>query len=372
MPRPSVILLFLLLTLGGYGPAGAQTGGGDSAEVERLIARSQKNEGINPGAALSLAQDAIALALKTGHNILLIHAYTQMGKVYNYMNYHEKALEVLLKAVEICIRGDLQKELGDSYNQVGGVFYNQADYKMAEEYFTRALHIREFQGDREGMAASLNNVGESFRLKGDDKTALIYYTRALEINEAMGNKLWLSINCDNIGNLHLQRQDYALALEFFQKQLSIVQEGKLPAFSPLCNLGNYCLRTGDPAKAIGYFKDALADAQRTYATQGMIDALKGLSEAHARRNEFSEAFASLQQYMLKKDSLRNNEKERQLLEMNLRFEMDQKEREQEKAEHGRSPGVDTAPGFSLLTWILISGNAILAGILLLVLVRKKG
>jgi tetratricopeptide (TPR) repeat protein len=344
----------------------------DLDKIEDLITRSQKKMGLDPAASLALAQEALDLAQHANNTIAVIHAYTQLGKVYNYMNYHDRSLEALLNAVEICRKHDLQKELGDSYNQVGGVFYNQADYKMAEEYFTKALHIREFLDDKSGMAASLNNVGESFRLKGDDKTALIYYSRAMEINEKLGNKLWISINCDNIGNIHLQKKEYPEALEYFQKQLNIVQEenGQLPAFSALCNLGNYSLQTGSADKAISYFNDALASARKVYSTQGMIDAMKGLSEAYSKKNSFPEAYAYLVQYMAKKDSLQNNEKERQLLELSLRFEIEQKDRDSLKEKDEQVQEVSLSRG-NTLVWSLAVSNVLLAMVLIAVLVRKK-
>lgn len=300
----------------------------DTAAVETLIRKASDLKGVQPKQALDAANEALDLARRMGDTMEIIHAYTHLGILYNYMSYHERALENILKGASLAEDRHLQKELADAYNQAGGVFYNQGDFDMAGKYFSKSLEIRLYLGDKENIAASYNNVGESYRLKGDHKTALEYYTRAMSINEALGRKRWLSINCANIGYIYLEENNFPKALEYFTRQNETALAGgdKKDYASPLNNLGSYYLKTNDASKAIEYFNKGLAAARDVYAKQDIIDAIKGLSEAYAMQGDHKKAYEFLSQYMMKKDSVQNNDKERELLEINLRFETVEKER----------------------------------------------
>ena len=306
----------------------------DTAEVEKLIRNAGAQEHFNPMVSLSLSQEALTEALASENPLCIVHAYIRLGITYNSMTFHEKALENILKAVDLCKKHDFQKELANAFNEAGGVFYNQADYKMAGEYFSKALRIRESLGDARGVAGSLNNVGESYRVEKDFKTALIYYKRAMQINDSLKNRRWVGINLSNMGAIYLEQKDFEKALDCFTKQLTLLRNENIreDMHDAHCNLGNYWLVRDDAQKALSYFTDALSAARSVYSKQGIIDAMEGLSKTYAMLKDYPKAYEYLNAYMVKKDSVRNIERERNLLQMNLRFRSEQTEHEIQKLE----------------------------------------
>jgi tetratricopeptide (TPR) repeat protein len=297
-------------------------------EIEKLIAHAEDIKGSDPQAALNSAEEALGLAKRINDTLSIVHAYTKVGRVCNYLGYHDKALKNILAAVDLCEKCGLKKELGLAFNEAGGIFYNQGDYERAEKYFSKGLEVRLYLNDKEDIAASLNNVGETYRLKGDTKTALEYYTRALAINTELKRERWLSINCANIGYIYMSEKDYPKALEFFNDQYEHALKGgdKKDLASPMNNLGNYYLKTGDPLKALEFFGKGMTAAGAVFGNQDVVDALKGLSDAYALSGNHEKAYELLSQYIVKKEELQNLAKERQLLELELPFEKNMQEK----------------------------------------------
>src|ERR1051325_549202 len=374
--RVKLLFFYCLLSFTAFGTGNDSLAKGDARdEVEKLLQHAEDIKGSDPKAALNSAEEALDLAKKNNDSLAIIHAYIGAGKVCNYLGNHQKALDYLLKAVEMSERSAYKKELGLAYNETGGVFYNEGDYERAGKYFAKALEVRLYLDDKEDIAGSLNNVGETYRLKGDKRTALEYYNRALAINTELGKKRWLSINCANIGYIYLDDKNFPKALEFFTKQYDNAEGGgdKKDLASPLNNLGRYYLETGDPKKALDYFGRGMSSAENVFATNDMIDALKGLSDAYALSGDHRSAYEFLCRYILKKEELQNNEKEKQLLELELPFEKTlQEKRILDMESEGRSNSITLASRLHLI-YALIAGLALLgaATAYLIYLQRKK-
>lgn len=343
-------------------------------EVVELIKKSKEKKGIRPAESLAAAEEALALAKKIDDTLFIVLSLNQLGRVYSYMEYPERAMEVLLKAVVLCEKSGLKKELSASYNEIGGIFYNQSDYKMAGKYFSKSLDIRLYlDEDKVAISSSLNNVGETFRLKGDNRTALVYYERALEINEKLGVKTSIAANCANIGYIYLNQDKFEDALKYFTKgnEAAISGGDKKDLANPLINLGLYHLKMGDAAKAVDYFSKGLQAAKDVYQRLDQIDAVKGLSDAYAKLGDHKKAYAYLSEYYRKKDSVQTLEKERKLLELHLKLETMQKEKIKKPEDDETSVNETQGSQKTLIYMIGCAGTVAILAIVFLFLNRKR-
>lgn len=147
------------------------------------------------------------------------HAYNRCGAIYIRLNSYTKALNMLLKGLEVCEQTGNEKYMSKIYNNIANVYYLFHDYRMAESYCEKAYEIGLKFNDLEIQKTVLHNMigincyleeyskakkhlGLLKTLKSDDQPSFNYYY------------------CICNGALKLEEHKYAEAIEWFKKSVS--------------------------------------------------------------------------------------------------------------------------------------------------------
>ena len=242
--------------------------------------------------ALDGADLALELANSDGDQTLIAQCLFQEGIVHYYSNEYPKALELLLKSLEM--RKELgekdPKEMAQTLTFVGNAYRQQADYSSARNYFEQSLQIsRKFElnletartlhytclvdqeerkfdaateecgaslkirreaGDKFAIAESLLALGRLQELEEKYEDALATYVESLKLYEEMGGyPYYVSYLYVCIGNMHFRLDNYAKSLEALEKSIEVSEnagdkpnEGAYRAIGAIHDLqGNYDL-----------------------------------------------------------------------------------------------------------------------------------
>ncbi|HMP92150.1 MAG TPA: tetratricopeptide repeat-containing sensor histidine kinase [Phnomibacter sp.] len=213
-------------------------------------------------------------------------------------------------------------------NNLGSVFEYRANYQKALDYYLQALAIKETLPNKTSLANTLNNIGNVYGLQQQNQQALAYYNRALEIRLQTGDKKRAASAYANLGSTYVAMQDYRRAIAHFNKAKEIDealnnQEGLVYVWM---RLGNLYRLTGNSALAQEYASRALTKARALGLRKNELDILKELIETLYDKNpqatiEYFNSYAAL------RDSLFNEDNNRQLAEMQTLYETEKKEQQ---------------------------------------------
>ncbi|MCH8317820.1 MAG: tetratricopeptide repeat protein, partial [Bacteroidetes bacterium] len=292
-----------------------------------------------------------------------VHAYNNIGAIYTGQGNYPLALKNNFKSLEIC------EQLGDrigtanSYNRIGNIYDKQGDYPLALKNHTKSLEISRELGNLRMVAASYNNIGiiyhnqakqlqkaplnpppagggtlpsafptkETLLRQSDSlyNKALKNHIKSLEIKEQLGDRRGIASSYSNIGIIYTDQGDYPLALENHFKSLEIRKQigDKLGIDISYTNIGDVYRKQGKYKKAEQYYYMSLKIAAQIGDSEGLMVNYEGLSKTWgAGLGEWRKANEYYKLYTAVKDSLFNEQKSRQITEMQTKYETVEKEK----------------------------------------------
>lgn len=268
---------------------------------------------------------AIYTALKNEVGISTI--YNNRGIAYRKQGNYVKAIKYYQKGLALQEKNKALRLMSFSYNNIGIIYANQKNYPKALEYHKKALVLKKKLGNRRGVATSFNNIGSIYNRTKEYEQALYYFKKALLVNESLYLKMPLYYI--NIGSafLHLNKLDSA---DYYNQQgleLAYRLGDKPHQTRALIKLAQAYYARKKYTIAIDTAKKAMKLARQTNIAIQVKKASEVLYLSYKKRNNYSEAFNYQTLFMQTQDSLLNKEKNKQLLEIETRYETEKKEQE---------------------------------------------
>jgi tetratricopeptide (TPR) repeat protein len=254
--------------------------------------------------------------------------YSNLANVYLQIGNHTKALEYYLAALEEFETGDDKRNLGIVLGNMGNLFSGIGNYEKAIESYQAAISIFRPINYTKGMAINNNNLGEAWlRLKQYD-TAIVYYDNAYKLYESLDDKRGISLVLNNIGSFYQQQSMPLKALGFFRKSLQqqMALGSDIGIAETLSNIGALYNQLGNYDSSLHY----LNLSQEIGEANGYIKVLelnaKNMTELYVTTDDYKNAFAWQAIYKNYSDSIMSAKSDRQLTEMQTKYETEQKEK----------------------------------------------
>ncbi len=239
--------------------------------------------------ALHYFLQSLKINEKIGSDDGMASSYGYIAYVYHNLNEFHAALAYQQKALKIFETTGNKARIGGLLSDMGNNYLLLKDYSNALDYYQRALAMATETGDAQKEAFAFNNMGAAYKGMEQFELALTYYTKALHLKEKLNDKRTLSNTLNNIAEIHTHLANYSQAIAFAQKGLALAREG-------------------------GAKKDQ----------QNLHLVLSKIYEAQANP---ARALAHYQQYSSIRDSIFNEEKARQIAEMQTKYDVEKKEQE---------------------------------------------
>lgn len=329
-------------------------------------------------------------------NYLLGVFYFDKGNFSKALELNLEALalwEQLEKTVGPPELNEIKFAKSKSLGEIGNAYYGQSNYPKALEYQFKALKISEELGIEKSIGNTSGNIGNVYADQQNYPKALEYYLKSLKTGRKLGNKYDVSIDLRNIAIVYSKMKNYAKSYEYAMMALVVSKEGGFEletANNMIClgsaiqSLADSALNSGTPYlalkeeynKAMNYFMESVklqkeqgndfglamnySNIAQIYLTQknyneaenyflkalaidsalGSVSQIKhmheGLSELYYQKGDYKKSLIHYKLFSQAKDSLFNEEKEKEITRHEMNYEFEKKEAEikaeQEKKE----------------------------------------
>ncbi|MEY4929656.1 MAG: hypothetical protein RI909_380 [Bacteroidota bacterium] len=322
---------------------------------------------INAVTAREYGMKALELAQKNGLREYEVEALHNIGVTHEAQGNYDQALELELKALEFRKQIGNDERTANTLNNIGIIYDEQGNYKRALDYYHEARKIYEGLNDEKKIAMVLVNMAIVLKAQGEYATVVRYYKEALAIYQKLNNEFGIAVCYANLGSVFYYSTRYDSALHYSLLATEEFESQNIQQFlgSSLCNAGMAYDKLGQKDKAKTYLlrakklneqyenkkelafamiylskiyqsenllplaeqeaTEALAIASKISALQQVMEARLALAEIQATKNDFKNAYREYREYVLVKDSLYQQDKARQIAQLQTEYETVKKE-----------------------------------------------
>jgi len=269
------------------------------------------------------------LAQKNNDLFSLSQAYTNLGTLYSDIGQYKKALSYQMKSLEIAEKIKNLDIQGTTLNNIGILYYKIGDYDNALRYYNKSLKIRMQQKDISRIGLLYNNIGIVYYFKNDINKVFIYFNKALRIWNETKDKRQMALTLSNLGELHLELNHLNKALQYILQADAINEElkDKSSQIYTKSLLGDIYKKRSRYFEAKSFYTKALNIADELDSRQDKSDLYKKLSEVSELMGNIPEAYRNYKLYSQFKDSLLNSQKQKDISELQTKYETKKKEQE---------------------------------------------
>jgi signal transduction histidine kinase len=227
-----------------------------------------------------------------------IQALGLLGIAHRQPGHYGKALEYLLRQLELAKSIGNRQDMAYALNGIGLVYLASQDYQQALDHFGKNYRVWLDLGDRRQQAIALSNCAHtSLHLQAYDD-ALDYGTQTVEISREVGNKISESWGLLTIAQTYLATGDYASALEYAQTNLAqLADTGRTGlTLRSLVTIGQVYARQGQLAQALPSLEQALRLAQEIDDQDMQSECHHVLAQVHKESGHWELALAHYEQF----------------------------------------------------------------------------
>jgi len=302
---------------------------------EKGIATALQNKGINleylarNDEALKLQKKSLEMFQKMNDHEGVGESLINIGNIYLNKNNNKKGLELYFKALQIAEENDDKVRIVKLYNNIGDIYSNIGNLTKAEKYVLKAIEIQYSLNDRGGLTYPFTNLGRIYWQKGKLDSALIYMNKANVIDLEFKNKRGIAFNATNIGTIKLELHEYDEAKRLLGKAFLMCSELKDTASLAYIgqNLGLVAYHEENYSLAQSWFEQGLVFAEATGNSHDLYYAYTNLYYVHYSQGNTEKAMEYRHKYAMLEDSLVNQEANKEIAELETRFETRKKEKE---------------------------------------------
>lgn len=297
----------------------------------------------------------------------LTRVLTSQGNVHYYQSAFPQALEKYLKALEIARTHDFQRQTADLLTNIASMKFLMGDFVESIDYYQQAIPIYHSIEDSHNIGIVYMGLGNIHNKMGNFNQALNNYQLALKFYDELSDHNTIANIYLSLGSLFFSHDKLNQAEEYFLKSLdhaNVLNNSRMAAQAYL-NLGILRAREENFADAVRYYAQGLemardagnkhveaailrnkAIAQKRERNTAQAIQLVNLSLEIAReinsledqamayhtlsaieeqRGRHKKALDFFKRFKTYNDSVLGNEKQKQLQELDARFQAEQKQ-----------------------------------------------
>ncbi|MEQ9424134.1 MAG: tetratricopeptide repeat protein [Cyclobacteriaceae bacterium] len=174
--------------------------------------------------AITINRKALEISRKADLDSLLAFNYNNIGFFFINLGQFDSALHYHQLALTIAENIEERISIAASHDYAGRVFLIRGEYPEAMEHYLAALKIREEMGDPTYLVKTYRSLGLLHNRREDFDQALDYLLKAKEIAETQDDPKSLMITYDNLSVVYQKRKEFKPALLFSEKSLGIAEQ----------------------------------------------------------------------------------------------------------------------------------------------------
>jgi len=295
-----------------------------------------------------------------------------LGEEYYLDEDYPKALNTFFTSLKLAESLNNSTRTADAANNIGRIYYEMENYEEALRYYDRALNYFIINKNEQKQGGVYNNIALIYYEMDSMEQAIKYYNDAIAINKKYGRELDLATIYHNLGLVFMNSHQYQKAVENLKSSREIfIEQGYLKyAANTTNNIGRALYRSGQFEEALNYFAQGLEEAKKENSAFLIMDNYKYQSDCYAMLDNFQEAYRYANDYYAMKDSLLNIDKEKELAEIQARYEDEIREQENELLKKENEAKATTIK-MQYIFGVAISVIFILVGVLAIIYYRAN-
>jgi len=306
----------------------------EQIDYPKGIARAHRELGYSNGvkgnfeAALSHHQRGISHNTELGDTLGIISQLNDIGNLYKKQTQYDSALEHFYQALELSETNDMDGAIASIAGNIGLVYFELENEERAEKFYKRALEINERLDNRHGMSINYNNLGLLYGDQGNYEQALEYHFQALKMRRDLEYTIRIANSLNNIGRIYMQQNSYDEAIDYLNRALKM-NDDRDPDLTSIIheNLAKVYYSSEKYDSALVHAEKTLTLSQDFGTQLGVKVGHELLSDIYSAIGNYKEAFLHQQKLRAVEDSILNEEKSRQINELQTKYETAQKEKE---------------------------------------------
>jgi tetratricopeptide (TPR) repeat protein len=281
----------------------------------------------NPALSRRIATHATELAPEIKYPRGHARSLTIIGNSYWYESVFEIALNYYLMGARQYESIHDNIGVGLVYNNIGEVYKKMGDPKKALGFLTTSVELR--KNDLSSHAITLYNIGELYILLNDLPMATRYVEQALSIAIQHNDRRAIGYAYTGLGLILARQKKHREALDYFVRAEKIWKELSemrllIQAYQDMADAYRELVMFDQAEK---YLSLSMEMASLIKAPDLLVNNYLRLSRLDSARGNDTRALLNLYKYTTLKDSVYNLAKTEQIARLQMMFESEERERE---------------------------------------------
>ncbi|MCF8304699.1 MAG: hypothetical protein K9I94_15595 [Bacteroidales bacterium] len=282
----------------------------------------------NTDSAIQYYKKAIDYYRKKNDTLNLALSLSSEASALMEKGLNEEALERLYEAEEYLTKTDMYLNLGATYENIASIIFELGHDSLNTTYYQKAIKAYKKEKDPTHLAGTYGNLGLYYKNRQLYDSALYYYEKAGKIAHRLNDQLTLARNHLNTGNIFDLLEKPEMARQEYEYSLEICKRENIPYGQYLnhINLGELYLKTGNKAQSLFHLEKAVQFHEQ-YEFDQFENVLFQLHTVEKDRGNPAKSLDYLERYCYYRDSMINQTKHKELMELRTRYETQKKEAE---------------------------------------------
>lgn len=292
--------------------------------IDALMWRVTELMYTHPEEALRTAEEALALAQRTGNTLAEAWSLSVIGNIRIRQGNLPEALRAHLQALELYEFLENEEGIAASLDNVGHVYQWQGNTEQTMHYSIRALEIYENMNDQEGIARLHNNMGRTLIGVGLYEESIHHLEKALFFaKEISSDSNQTSAVTANLGLALAYLGNHEEALKYLHQSNDLSKQiGHEHLQSIVANrLSRSYLAIGHIELALSFSEQSLALAQKINNPYYIIYSYETIANIYATQDDYQNAYEYQILYAELRDNIYSDQIINDISDLRLQYEM---------------------------------------------------
>ncbi len=318
---------------------------------------------------------AIPYLERAKDTVSIIKCLNSIGIAYRKANVVDKSFNHYIKAYKLAKIIGKKRSMAISLNGIGNLFTDIKKYNNALYYFRQALSLELSVNNTLGVEYDYTNIGEVHLFLGNYDSAHFYIQKAYDLSLKNGQKYSEAYETSVFGKIYQQEGKFKESNKKYKEALELFYKIRNPRYiaNTLINIGSNDIKLKKIDEGVSAIKKGLKIAQKIGSKENVVAAYENLSLYYSGIGNYKEALRNYKSATLFKDSILNQETQKQLIRTKIAYETYQKEEEIKELEESNQATKELAESTfkKFMATIIVSLALLLALLVVFFLYRKN-
>lgn len=294
----------------------------------------------NPEMAVIFLERANLIAIQLKDYQLQTTVLNSLGQIHIKKGNYKNAINQFTKILQIVGDGQLtseqRKTKSDSYNKIGLAYKNLGEFQQSLDAYKKSALLSKANNDSSEYGKAQQEIALSFYLVQKMDSSSFYYNKALAISSSLKDSIQIINSLQGLGDVNFELGKYDQARFFFNRQLNISEKIKNTQgiVTSLVKISRCYYVSGDYPTSTNYLNRALGIARSENLYTTAADVYQYLSLISESEGRYRDALAYYKLWADIRDSIYSEESGEKLAKLQIIYDINQKERENEILKQG--------------------------------------